>query len=273
VSRHRSPSGRHRGAGQPVDGFDSLDPVAVATRRTRSAPRHRAASAVHHGMGAAAAGGVLAAIAPTMLVGSAIGGTETADASTALSLASEGRRDTPLPPVRDALGRRVLASIAPVAADADPEPAEATVSALIKAAGLDDVARKAEEAVSCEIRLPQLGLVKPWAKEAARFIACLFDEHTVLGIGGRGRVSDHPRGLAVDFMTSGEKGDRIARCVLKNQDELGVSYVIWKQRINYGQGWEPMEDRGSITENHFDHVHVSFEPRAGNGTPDPTICS
>ena len=34
-----------------------------------------------------------------------------------------------------------------------------------------------------------------------------------------------------------------------------------------------MEDRGSITENHFDHVHVSFEPHAGNGTPDATVCS
>jgi hypothetical protein len=224
-------------------------------------------------MGAAAAGGAIAALAPTLLVGGAVGGVDTADASTSLALAAVGQQEAPLPPVRDSLGRRVLASIAPVSADAEPEPGEATVSALIKAAGLDDVARKAEEAVDCEIRLPQLGLVKPWAKEAARFIACLFDEHDVLGIGGRGRVSDHPRGLAVDFMTRGEQGDRIARCVLKNQEELGVSYVIWKQRINYGEGWEPMEDRGSITENHFDHVHVSFEPRAGSGTPDPTICS
>ena len=267
MSRHRSPAGRHRGAGRPVVG---LDPVDVATRRTRTAPRHRAA--VHHGMGAAAAGGAIAALAPTLLVGGAVGGIDTADASSGLTLATEGQRDTPLPPVRDELGRRVLAGLAPVAAPSAPEPVEATAAALIKAAGLDDVARKAEEAADCEIRLPQLGLVKPWAREAARFIACLFDEHDVLGIGGRGRVSDHPRGLAVDFMTHGEQGDRIARCVLKNQDELGVSYVIWKQRINYGTGWEPMEDRGSITENHFDHVHVSFEPHAGSGTPDPTIC-
>ncbi|MGI5125531.1 hypothetical protein ACQEVB_01835 [Pseudonocardia sp. CA-107938] len=268
MSRHRSPGGRHRGAGRPVEGHD---PVDIATRRTRSAPRHRAASAVQHGMGAAAAGGVLAAIAPTMLVGTAIGG-DAADASTSLALASDDRRDVPLPPIRDELGRRVLASIAPVTAP-DVEPEQATVSSLIKAAGLDDAAQKAEEAVHCAVRLPQLGLVKPWAKEAAQFIACLFDEHDVLGIGGRGRVSDHPRGLAVDFMTRGEDGDRIARCVLRNQEELGVSYVIWKQRINYGQGWEPMEDRGSITENHFDHVHVSFEPRPGTGTPDPTVCS
>ncbi len=36
-------------------------------------------------------------------------------------------------------------------------------------------------------------------------------------------------------------------------------YVIWRQRYNDGSGWDPMEDRGSITANHYDHVHVSFE--------------
>ncbi|WP_372509255.1 hypothetical protein [Actinomadura madurae] len=40
---------------------------------------------------------------------------------------------------------------------------------------------------------------------------------------------------------------------------LGISYVIWKQRIwnVRGGGWRPMEDRGSITQNHYDHVHIS----------------
>jgi hypothetical protein len=33
-------------------------------------------------------------------------------------------------------------------------------------------------------------------------------------------------------------------------------------RIDSGDGWRPMEDRGSITQNHCDHVHVSFEPSA-----------
>ncbi|MDN5861032.1 MAG: hypothetical protein L0H84_20700, partial [Pseudonocardia sp.] len=162
----------------------------------------------------------------------------------------------------------------PVEPATGTEPAQASVSALLKAAGLADVARKAEEAAQCTVRLPLLGPVKPRARDAARFIACLYDERDVLGIGGRGRVSDHPRGLAVDFMARGEEGDRIARCVLANQDELGVSYVIWKQRINHGDGWEPMADRGTVTENHFDHVHVSFQPNAaGSGSPDPTACT
>jgi hypothetical protein len=38
--------------------------------------------------------------------------------------------------------------------------------------------------------------------------------------------------------------------------------VIWRQRINSGTGWRAMEDRGSITQNHYDHVHVSFDETA-----------
>jgi hypothetical protein len=43
--------------------------------------------------------------------------------------------------------------------------------------------------------------------------------------------------------------------------ELGVSYVIYPQQIwsveRSGEGWRPMASRGSITANHYDHVHVS----------------
>lgn len=53
-------------------------------------------------------------------------------------------------------------------------------------------------------------------------------------------------------------GDRIASYVLSRQDEFGVKYVIWRQRYNDGSGWDLMEDRGSVTANHYDHVHISF---------------
>lgn len=53
-------------------------------------------------------------------------------------------------------------------------------------------------------------------------------------------------------------GDAHADFALGHQEEFGVMYVIWRQRYNDGSGWEPMEDRGSITQNHYDHVHVSF---------------
>jgi len=74
---------------------------------------------------------------------------------------------------------------------------------------------------------------------------------------------------AVDILTSdvygsvpsddNALGDALAEFALIRQGEFGISYVIWRQRINFGSGWEQMEDRGSITQNHYDHVHTSFE--------------
>lgn len=57
-------------------------------------------------------------------------------------------------------------------------------------------------------------------------------------------------------------GDEVAAFALDYQVEHGIWYVIWRQRYNDGSGWDPMEDRGSITQNHYDHVHVSFEETA-----------
>ncbi|MGI5288086.1 coiled-coil domain-containing protein [Nonomuraea polychroma] len=83
-----------------------------------------------------------------------------------------------------------------------------------------------------------------------------------------GSGGEHPLGRACDFMmsTGGAMptaanlalGDRIAEWAIKNIDKLGIKYVIWKQRINHGSGWSAMGNRGSITENHFDHVHISM---------------
>ena len=44
-------------------------------------------------------------------------------------------------------------------------------------------------------------------------------------------------------------------------ETLGIMYIIYRQRIwdvrMASSGWVPMEDRGSITANHYDHVHIS----------------
>ena len=55
-------------------------------------------------------------------------------------------------------------------------------------------------------------------------------------------------------------GDRVAQMTLNQWSSYRTWYVIWKQQINYndGRGWLWMEDRGSITQNHYDHVHTSF---------------
>ncbi|HET3391689.1 TPA: LysM peptidoglycan-binding domain-containing protein [Streptococcus pneumoniae] len=83
-----------------------------------------------------------------------------------------------------------------------------------------------------------------------------------------GDSGDHGKGLAIDFMVAerSELGDRIAEYAIQNMASRGISYIIWKQRFyapfdsKYGPAntWNPMPDRGSVTENHYDHVHVSM---------------
>ncbi|GEL24380.1 hypothetical protein PSU4_33340 [Pseudonocardia sulfidoxydans NBRC 16205] len=183
--------------------------------------------------------------------------------------------DAAQPVVSPTTGR--LRSFSPVAATSasGAEPATADAESLLKAVGMAEIAQKAAAAqarAECAIDLSGLGRVKPWVSSAAKFLSCLYDEPDLIGVAGRGRVSDHPLGLALDLMTRGAEGDRIAECALRNREALGISYVIWKQRINYGSGWQRMENRGNETENHFDHVHISFERSAGSGTPDASTC-
>ncbi|HFI0787698.1 TPA: LysM peptidoglycan-binding domain-containing protein [Streptococcus suis] len=83
-----------------------------------------------------------------------------------------------------------------------------------------------------------------------------------------GDSGDHGKGLAIDFMVpqSSALGDQVAEYAIANIGAKNISYIIWKQRFYapyasiYGPAytWNLMPDRGSITENHYDHVHVSF---------------
>ncbi|CAL9407172.1 hypothetical protein SUDANB121_01591 [Nocardiopsis dassonvillei] len=85
-------------------------------------------------------------------------------------------------------------------------------------------------------------------------------------------VGEHPKGRACDFMVNGngqmpsqdqiDRGWAIAEWARENADRLGIMYVIYRQQIwdvrRGDTGWRAMADRGSITENHFDHVHISM---------------
>ncbi|NHA67959.1 hypothetical protein [Phycicoccus flavus] len=80
-------------------------------------------------------------------------------------------------------------------------------------------------------------------------------------IGGRRASADeHGTGQAIDFMiSSAGQGDAIAAYVQSHVGEFNVKYLIWQQRYwAPGQGWKMMEDRGSTTANHYDHVHVTI---------------
>ncbi|WP_344953548.1 hypothetical protein [Actinomadura miaoliensis] len=86
---------------------------------------------------------------------------------------------------------------------------------------------------------------------------------------GGADAQDHAAGRACDFMegpigrmpsaSAQRHGDQVAAYAVANARRLGVSYVIWKQHIWNVRfpGWRRMEDRGSITQNHYDHVHIS----------------
>lgn len=84
-------------------------------------------------------------------------------------------------------------------------------------------------------------------------------------------VGQHPLGRACDYMMANGQmpsaknqalGQALADWLVANADKLGVMYIIWRQEIwttsKRGQGWVPMSDRGGdITQNHYDHVHLS----------------
>ena len=123
-------------------------------------------------------------------------------------------------------------------------------------------------------RTYQLGPVKPWVQFAGNQIGTLFKVTTEYGVAARAGDSDHPLGLAIDFMVYGDKqkGDQIAAYAMDNYKQLNIHYIIWYQKIwnwqRASEGWRLMPDRGSITANHMDHVHISFNASAnGAGIP------
>lgn len=84
--------------------------------------------------------------------------------------------------------------------------------------------------------------------------------------GMRGGGGDHGTGRAVDIMVDSATGDKVAAFLQKNRAELGIEYLIWKQRIwrpSTSGSWRGMSDRGSPTANHMDHVHASTSGNSG----------
>ncbi len=76
-------------------------------------------------------------------------------------------------------------------------------------------------------------------------------------------IPDHPSGRAIDAMTYTDAalGQRVADYIRANATRLNVEYVIHNQRIysvaRSSEGWRYMADRGSVTANHKDHVHIT----------------
>lgn len=101
--------------------------------------------------------------------------------------------------------------------------------------------------------------LQPAAVRLYRTVCAAFPElSTYFGQDDRG---EHIDGKAIDFMTySADLGARVRDFVFANRAALGLSNIIHAQQIwsseRSGEGFRPMEDRGSVTANHLDHVHV-----------------
>ncbi|KAK2765075.1 hypothetical protein FQN54_008774 [Arachnomyces sp. PD_36] len=83
------------------------------------------------------------------------------------------------------------------------------------------------------------------------------------------KAGEHGEGLALDLMVGSYNpvGQELAEWIMDNYVDLNVMYIIWGQKIwNPSSGeeptawenWRDMEDRGSVTANHWDHNHISF---------------
>lgn len=92
------------------------------------------------------------------------------------------------------------------------------------------------------------------------------------GIGGYrspdGKFNEHSTGRALDVMVGNDKakGDAVKDFVLSNAAAIDLKWAIWRQHLYYpGGGGYDMEDRGSLTDNHMDHVHIFSGPGIANG--------
>jgi hypothetical protein len=113
--------------------------------------------------------------------------------------------------------------------------------------------------------------ITPRMREVRDEIDRRFGPFLAIGCYRAGGDGEHPLGRACDFMLSSggvmptasavQHGYDIAAWAQANAARLGIMYIIYRQRIfdvrMASSGWVPMEDRGSITANHYDHVHIS----------------
>jgi hypothetical protein len=135
----------------------------------------------------------------------------------------------------------------------EPTPTEAATEQPAEPAGLST----APCATGSEV---ESGLVAN-AVAVHRAVCAAFPEVKSYGGVRPGDSGAHGSGHALDIMVTGATGDEIAAWVRSNASALGVSEVIWAQKIwtvqRSSEGWRLMEDRGSTTANHYDHVHVT----------------
>lgn len=109
-----------------------------------------------------------------------------------------------------------------------------------------------------------LGAVKQHVKDAANYFGPKHGFTVVYGYRAVGSVpgSDHPKGLALDFMTSNkQKGDVLVQDLIANAGAWNITYIIWWRRIWQNGSWSSYSGPSP----HTNHVHVSFGASRGSG--------
>ena len=101
--------------------------------------------------------------------------------------------------------------------------------------------------------------LQPAAVKVYRSVCAAFPELTTYG--GQDGHGEHVNGQAIDFMVpNSDVGQRLADYLYANHAQFDLFDIIWAQSIwtieRSGEGFRSMEDRGSATANHFDHVHI-----------------
>lgn len=97
-----------------------------------------------------------------------------------------------------------------------------------------------------------------------RSVCALFPGVNSYGGWRPGGLPFHRNGRAIDIMlTPGAEsamGWRIANYLVKNAGTFNIDHIIFEQKIwtPNTPRWRHMADRGGITANHYDHVHVAI---------------
>ena len=156
--------------------------------------------------------------------------------------------------------------------EADAKAKEAEAKKAAEAKQTTTVAGGLPEVTAAELVDPAMNGLTPHTKKMKVALAKKFGitNFSLFRAGDDdGTGHGHNSGMAVDFMVYSDsaKGDQLAEYLTKHMDELGIYYIIWKQRFYmpqqniYGPAntWNIMPNRGGVTANHYDHVHVSFK--------------
>ncbi|MCZ2860514.1 hypothetical protein [Blastococcus sp. VKM Ac-2987] len=165
--------------------------------------------------------------------------------------------------------KAAAAAAAASAAAAAPAPAAAAASPSQQARAATTAAATAAASVAASAVAKitnTAGSHRPQVQAAADAVVSNVPGAAGITLGGtRASAADpggHPSGLALDYMvmSNAALGDAIVAYHRAHWDELGVDYLIWQQRMlsSAGGSWKAMENRGSATANHFDHVHVNY---------------